>query len=100
MKYELPEQPTALVIDVDQWRRDIRTFSDTTSQALETIVAQLSNSCSTGRSSSRLPSSDRLTSEDSNQNSSTTFSASGINSDERLAKLKSQLAQRIQNRAR
>ena len=40
------EKPQCLNIDVDQWRREIRMFAESTQSAIEAIVSDLSNSCS------------------------------------------------------
>ncbi len=40
------ETPVELNIDVEQWRRDVRTFADATSAAIHGIVAELTEQCS------------------------------------------------------
>ena len=87
------EKPTKLAIDVEQWRRDIQTFAETTSRALNAIAAELSNECSTGRATTQIT---------SNDSTDPSFKPrfSGDNESEgeqRLAKLKSQLAERLKN---
>ena len=84
------EHPAKLEIDAEQWQRDIRTFAETTNQALYAIVSQLSNSCS---NSHTLP--QRDPSPPSETTSQSSITASQIGDEDRLAKLKSQLAQRI-----
>jgi hypothetical protein len=92
MNEALPEKPIALSIDVEQWRRDIQTFADTTKRALDAIAGELSNGC-TGKAIQ------------SAQTSNGAFEPSAILASgmgtgdlavpDRLARLKSQLAKRI-----
>ena len=84
------EQPAKLEIDAEQWQRDIRTFAETTNQALYAIVSQLSNSCS---HSHVPPQHDQARQAKHPRESSITASQTG--DEDRLSKLKSQLAQRI-----
>lgn len=90
-----PEKPAALTIDVDQWRRDIATFADTTKQALDAIAAELSNGCSGNiprRSDLRSTGQAPISSTANNAAMSSRDRSAG---DDRLARLKDQLAQRI-----
>lgn len=77
------ETPQCLNIDVEQWRREIRMFSESTQKALEAIVSDLSNSCSNAESSApgRTPLPGRT-------------KADTVDGD-RLASLKEQIAQRL-----
>lgn len=99
MNTELPDTPTDLIIDMDQWRRDIQTFAQTTQQALDAIVAELSNHCSGGFSSDpnhRLgdPAIPSFENQFSGSPSSVPVSADEDGND-RLEKLKLKLAARI-----
>lgn len=86
------EKPTKLVIDVQQWKRDIQTFVKTTHQVLNAIAAELSNECSNGHAP-RPRNIDATASGRIGSFTSTTTSHSP--NDDRLANLKSQLADRI-----
>lgn len=94
MNQQVPDKPIELSIDVEQWRRDIQTFTDTTSRALNAIAAELSNNCSSGRQ----PNGGESGSVDSpsaigfGQHSTRNNESSGV---DRLADLKSRLAERI-----
>ena len=46
----------AVSIDVDQWRNDIRAFSETTRKMLESVDAELSSGLATGKAQVRVPS--------------------------------------------
>ena len=102
MNQQLPEKPTELAIDVEQWRSDIQTFAETTNRAIAAIAAELSNGCS-GRRSER-----NITTRAGNPGQGTadkqietkfaapeTFDPNDDPGNDRLAKLKQQLAQRI-----
>lgn len=39
-------KPSFISYDTEQWRRDIRAFANTTREALDAIVSELSNQCS------------------------------------------------------
>ena len=110
MKTENPQQPFKLEIDAEQWQRDIRTFAETTNQALVAIVSQLSNSCSTQPSIHRQAPNAQISwdqFEESTKRPERALSlpsesslpsplAATENSDcDRLSRLKSQLARRI-----
>lgn len=84
-----PDRPTELAIDIDQWKRDIKTFVDTTKQALHAIAAELSYECSNGYESSfgSGPSHESLRPIKNDPNDA--------QESVRLAQLKSQLSQRI-----
>ena len=88
-------QFSPLSIDTDQWRRDIRTFAETTNQALEAIVAELSNRCS----QERRPASDQLPHGDDAQPVSAPEisgrSSRDNESDPRLGDIRQQLAERL-----
>jgi hypothetical protein len=92
----LPENPTELAIDAEQWRRDIQTFAETTSQVLNAIAAELSNECSHGdpfpKTILNNPNEHRIAK--NGKASSIVATESPIN--ERLARLKSQLAKQMQ----
>lgn len=89
MNDQTREKPKRLEIHVEQWKRDIQTFADTTSQALNAIAAELSNDCSTVGAG-------RDTCNDPKDSDSPSASLSGKESEgQRLAKLKSQLAERL-----
>jgi hypothetical protein len=89
---EKQTQPYPLALDIDQWRRDIRTFSDATGQVLEAIVSELSASCSDHRSRG-LP--HRPASNPSPQDRDTFDSVCELPGDDRLAQIKSQIAARL-----
>ena len=108
MNPQQPEKPVRLEFDAEQWQRDVRTFADTTNQALHAIVAQLSNSCSTdmhptitnpGRKTepSQTAESARSAQHESEQQQEPNLptATTEVGSDDRLSKLKSKLAQRI-----
>lgn len=87
-------KPTPLSIDIDQWRRDIKTFSETTSGALVAIIEQLSNRCATTHSSD--PSPRRQAALVTTSTSiSRPMSPTKEDNSERLTELKSRLAQQI-----
>ena len=86
---------TALDINVDQWRRDINTFAATTLQALDVIVAQLSNSCTIlPKDDEWGDSNDRPTAAQMDERT-TNEPKRDANNDERLSQLKFRLAERI-----
>jgi hypothetical protein len=95
MNQDRQTQPNHISIDVEQWRSDISTFVETTSQALTAIIAELSGSCSSGFSASESPTQNIESTE--NAVSASPVSPASIDTcrDDRLEKLKSQLAQRI-----
>lgn len=98
MTTERPEQLVKLEIDAEQWQRDIRTFAETTNQAIHAIVSQLSNSCVAGgrsqiEKSNGLPHYESDPPHESLSHASTT--AARMGDGDRLSQLKSQLAQRI-----
>ena len=94
MNRPLSDNPIELNIDVDQWRRDVQTFASTTKRVLDAIAAELSNDCAKNvgeiqtiqrvrpNPESALPSSSSVNPKDSQ-------------GEDRLAKLKDQLAKRI-----
>ncbi len=89
MHHPQPEKPTELKIDVEQWRGDIQTFVETTNRALDAIAAELSNGCS-----SRFDE----TATNSRRQSGEARSVLGTDKtsvDDRLARLKAQIAERI-----
>ncbi len=94
MNNETHEKVIPLAIDVEQWRRDIQTFADTTGQALEAIIAELSASCSSSATGATLGQSG-----DANWERTLAFmtdsSTQDCRRDERLANLKSKIANRI-----
>jgi hypothetical protein len=78
-------RPESLSLDVDQWRREIEMFAQSTEQAIAAIVSDFSNhsnSASLG---------------DSNLHVGTKNDSSVVNDSgqDRLAKLKEQLAKRL-----
>lgn len=44
--------PEFISLDIEQWRRNIHAFSDTTRKALDAIADELSNHCASGTSMS------------------------------------------------
>ncbi len=80
------EIPESLSIDVDQWRREIRMFAESTEKAIDVIVSDLSSS--TARSGSA-----GMTGKSS---PSQARSASDNGGSERLAELRAQIAKRLQ----
>jgi len=46
MNNQTEPEPNLATVDLDQWRRDIAIFAAATSSALDAIVDELSNSCS------------------------------------------------------
>ena len=89
----MQEKPSELSIDVDQWKRDIQTFAEATSQVLNAIAAELSNECSSDNSTRY-----RRTDAFDNPNvvvSAPSLAVSEPEGNDRLADLKSQLAKRI-----
>ena len=94
MNQPAEKKPIKLSLDVEQWKRDIRTFSETTSQALNAIAAELSNECSTGHGTySKTRGSDAGPETMGFPTASRVAGSSPT--DDRLAILKSQLAERI-----
>ena len=102
MNDQTPANPKFLYLDLDQWRQDIRTFANATRQALDAIADELSTQCSVGGSQitgvegqpagGRPQQSPRQRNEMSTRPVTQT-SSSGDN--DRLAKLKHQLAERL-----
>jgi hypothetical protein len=90
MEQQTKPRPYALDLDIDQWRRDVATFANTTGQALEAIISELSASCT--EEGSRI---NRLVSDDSTIRGTTNNVATESDGDDRLAKLKSQIAKRL-----
>jgi hypothetical protein len=95
MNENLSKQLIPLEINVDQWRRDVKTFAETTIQALDAIVSQLSNSCSSSSSGDEWNHANYR--ERENPEARTNFATSDARNDDRLAKIKSQLAKRLSN---
>ena len=101
MSPPIPDKPTELSIDVNQWRRDIQTFATATGKALNAIAAELSSECSGGRieaSPDRTPKRSAQPVASSLPNGSpVAFSTPVAESSgrDRLADLKLKLAQRI-----
>ena len=89
------EQPTALAINVDQWRSDIKTFAETTIQALNAILAQLSNSCAAGIDDDWIQPGTPKNNEQEDSNSISNFATRDVCQEDRLAQLKTELAMRI-----
>ena len=90
------KQPIELKIDVEQWRRDIQTFVDTTSRALNAIAGELSNSCSNGFEEPAARFGDPADSDHSIRACDEPMPTSRTKpADDRLAKLKAKLAKRI-----
>jgi len=81
------EAPEALNIDVDQWRREIRMFAESTEKAINAIVSDLSSS--TARTGSGKA--------NAGQNSSTARACSESVNGERLAELRAQIAKRLES---
>ena len=97
MTHPLPEQPTELKIDVEQWRRDIQTFVETTNRALDAIAGELSNSCSSSFDEPSTKSHGNKGYELLTKAHNEPAFTAGVESsgDDRLARLKAQLAARI-----
>ena len=97
MNQPIPDKPTELAIDTEQWRREIKTFTTATNRALDAIAAELSRECSAIAS----PGCSQGSTQNSHENGEPTpktppkFEASETNGRQRLADLKSQLAKRI-----
>ena len=89
------EKPTPLAVNVDQWRSDIKTFAETTIQALDAILAQLSNSCANGIGDDWIQSSEPERCEQEDPIATTNFAAKDVRQEDRLAQLKTELAMRI-----
>lgn len=89
-----PEKPFELTIDVEQWRRDIQTFANTTKRALDAIAAELSIGCN-GRPNSPRSIGNGDTDNRERSMPSLETPAEKNPGEDRLAKLKQQLAQRI-----
>lgn len=98
MSEETPQQPETFTIDVDQWRREIRMFAESTEQAIGAIVAEFSadgsarHDVETNRPYS-LGSGDSHTSDSNTLENNDSVRSAG--SSDRLALLKEQLAQRL-----
>lgn len=82
-------------IDVEQWRSDISTFVETTSQALSAIIAELSGSCSGGFVAPNVPAQNNETMGAPVSPNPVAATSFDTHRDDRLEKLKSQLARRI-----
>jgi hypothetical protein len=101
MNPSTPGQFIKLEIDAEQWQRDIRTFAETTNQALQAIVAQLSNSCSLGHVAASNQNPTRLNEQCTasittpESESHSPFATDPFGDKNRLSELKQQLAQRI-----
>ena len=96
MKQETKEQPHQLSIDVEQWSSDIETFAKTTREALDAIIAELSASCSSQPADMEMPGVVReFPSDWAGDTSRIDSDTPAARQDERLEKLKSQLARRI-----
>ena len=93
MNQPIPKKPTELAIDIDQWKRDIKTFTDTTSQALNAIAAELSNECSKGHGQRAAGTDGFQSPATSSDELSSSYNDPQRN--QRLADLKSQLTKRI-----
>ena len=93
MNQPLSEKPIELNIDVDQWRRDIQTFASTTKRVLDAIAAELSNDCA--KNSGEPIQSVRTSPQTAVTHSLNVSQDETPGADDRLAKLKSQLAKRI-----
>lgn len=89
------QKPQCFSIDVDQWRREIRIFAESTEQAIEAIVAEYSDDSKAGGVESKNETSGHWADEFSNDDSEKKRSHRGGGSSDRLALLKEQLAQRL-----
>jgi hypothetical protein len=98
MNRENEEEIFELQLDIAQWRTDIHTFAETTSQALDAIISELSRNCS--RSGRALLVPDELSSikpgyQDRLNSHASPTTLDKSRSDSRLAQLEAQLADRI-----
>jgi L-lactate utilization protein LutB len=91
MEHQTKTRPYALDLDIDQWRRDISTFASTTGQALEAIISELSASCTEEGGSRHVYS----VSDEQPLCNTPIDRLADPGGDDRLAKLKSQIAERL-----